>query len=510
MFGQQPQTNIVVENLVVAPVMGYQEQFIRPYDIKVTHDDLIKLENIVEKALTRSTTNIHEAELANTINVLEPMNTPIDKSDIIGGWGQERAVFLMTASWVDTLTGAEEMLYLTGYSDYPELNPTTGTIDTKMTLYPNTAILLVRINTSNGPMLKIKNSFTIEYETDSRKFSVKEDMSFNDDKLLLRPYDTLAVINNISDGNGTIPIEAGMKNINTIDRENMIPSNHLTTVINSLLQGSYMTDSLYASDTLTLSKSASRKTRIEDILFFRQQIKEIGALPGLAFPISWLFKLDPTFDSKRIYVGNYIGSSNIMSAVGQGQLISGDGIFNPNIPLILTSDIGENAGDATLESNIAVLVRDSVSSIITKNMLTDISFSITNNTPTMDVVFQPYLAQSAVPYVNLPALMEKFKLEFLNLIVPQITKNQNLIVDCDVYSSITGDTKIAVSINGMGKRLYTFPTFADSLYNSLITSKDMFIKVSQDYKSIVDQTLAAVSTGYDDIHSAPIVDKYGY
>ena len=493
--------NITVENLILAPVSGYAEQFLRPYDIKVTHDDLIKLENLVGNALNRSVSSIKATELANTVNVLEPMAAPIAKSNIIGGWGQERAVFMMTASWVDNITRAEEVLYLTGYSDYPELNPTTGTVSEKMMLYPNTAILLVKINTANGPMLKIKNSFTIEYEQDANNFNVVEDMSFNDETLLLRPYDTLSVINNITEGYNTIPVEATLKNVNTIDREDLIPTNHLTTVVNSLIQGSFMNDGLYTSDTLTFSKASSRKTRIEDIQFFRKEFSDQGTNPGLSFQLGWLFKLDPTFNSERIAVANYLGN---------GQVLDSTNVLNANIPLILTSNIGENAEDATLESNMAVLVRDSVSSLIAKNMLIDISFTITNNTPTAEYIFQPYVAYPAVNGINLSGLVEKFKLEFMNLVAPQLSKNNNLLIDIDVYSSMTGDTKVAVSVNGMEKRLYRFPTFADSLYNSMLTNKDMFMKVSQDYKSIVDQTLAAASMSTDDLTAAPLNEKYTY
>ena len=507
MFEQNIAVNITVENLILAPVNGYAEQFLRPYDIKVTHDDLNKLENLVGNALNRASSTIQAAELANTVNVLEPMAAPIAKSKIIGGWEQERAVFMMTANWVDNITRAEEVLYLTGYSDYPELNPATGTVSEKMMLYPNTAILLVKIDTPNGPMLKIKNSFTIEYEQDSEKFNVMEDTAFNDDKLLLRPYDTLAVINNVAEGFNTIPVEATMQNINTIDREDLIPTNHLTTVVNSLLQGSFMNDGLYTSDTLTFSKSASRKTRIEDIQFFRQEFREQGTNPGLSFQLGWLFRLDPTFTSDRIVVANYLDSSNALNSTG---MLTGANIVNPNIPLVLTSNIGENASDATFESNMAVLTRDSVSSLIAKNMLVDIAFTITNNTPTADYIFQPYIASPAVNGINLAGLVEKFKLEFMSLVAPQLSKNNNLLIDIDVYSSMAGDTKVAVSVNGMEKRLYRFPTFADSLYNSMLTNKDMFMKVSQDYKSIVDQTLAAASASTDDLMTAPVNDKYIY
>jgi len=161
-----------------------------------------------------------------------------------------------------------------------------------------------------------------------------------------------------------------------------------------------------------------------------------------------------------------------------------------------------------LESKIAVLVRDAVSSLLAKNILLDISFSITNNLPVDDMLFQPYFAFPAVDGINTVALVEKFKVEFLNLIAPQLTKNGKLIIDMDVYSSVTGDTKIAISINGNEKRLYRFPTFADSLYNSLLADKNTFIKVTQDYKTIVDQTLAAATANTEYAFTAPVNDHF--
>ena len=504
------QIPVRIDNLILAPVKGYQQQFLRPYDIKVTHDDLIKLENLLERTLATGTTGVNPLELVQTINILEPMRTPIDKVQIIGGWSQERAVFLLTASWVDPYTASEQVLYLTGYTDYPEINLATGTADEKMNLFPNTAILLVKVETPQGPRLKVMASFTIEYDTNTQQFNIMEDRSFDNTKLLLRPYDTLAVIDNVMEGFNTIPIESTIKNVNAVDRKDFIPVNHMQTVINSLIQGNLLSDSTYTQDVVNYGKLASKKIKIEDIEFFRRLIKDLGLTPGLSFPLGWLKKLDPYFTGDKLIIANGIQSEVMMNGMASGQIVTGENIFNNNIPLILTSQIGENAADATMESAIATLVRDAVSSLMTKNMLLDIAFSLTNNTFDSNPIFQPYLALPAIPGVNTIMLVEKFKTEFLNMIYPQISHNGKLLIDIDVYSSVTGDTKIAVSINGMEKRLFKFPTFADSLYNALLTNKDLFIKVTQDYKTIVDQTLAAVSANAEDYTTAPIVDKYNF
>ena len=507
MFGPQD-TEITIDKVIIAPVQGYQEQFIRPYDLSVSHDDLNNLEKVVSTALNRPNMSIKPTELVNKVNLLEPMSTPIAKSEIIGGWRQERAVFLMSARWIDPYTGSEEVLYLTGYSDYPEINPLTGTADEKMRLYPNTAILLYKVLTPNGPMLKIKDSFTIEYETNSDKLTITRDDSFQDTNLLIRPYDTLSVIENSMESFNTIPLESSIMNINTIDRTDLIPVNHLATTINGILQGTLMNSGTYDTDTVTYGKLATRKVNLKELEFFRKLLQQLGPTPGLSFPLGWLFKLDKTMTSQKLFIANYMGGDNTLQALGTGQMVSNENIFSANIPMILTSDIGENAGDATLESKIAVLVRDAVSSLLAKNILLDISFSITNNLPVDDMLFQPYFAFPAVDGINTVALVEKFKVEFLNLIAPQLTKNGKLIIDMDVYSSVTGDTKIAISINGNEKRLYRFPTFADSLYNSLLADKNTFIKVTQDYKTIVDQTLAAATANTEYAFTAPVNDHF--
>ena len=510
MYQVPGEVNIEIEKVILSVVAGYQDQYIRPYDLKVRHEDLNNLEEVVSKAINSANSSVNPIELTNKINILEPISTPIGKSEIVGGWDQSRAVFILTAKWVDPFKGVEEVLYLTGYSDYPELNPTTGTVSEKINLYPNTAILLNRIETVNGPVLKIVHSFTIEYETDENKLTIKEDYSFNDDKLLLRPYDTLAVVENITQSLNSIPVESTLLNTNAVEREDFIPVNHVTTVINSLLQGSYLTNSIYEEDTIKTSKLASKKIELGEIEFFRKLIQQRGTTPGLSFPLSWLFKLDPTLTGDRIGVVNYMAGNTILNTAAMGQLTTNENVFNNNIPMILTSNIGENAGDATLESRTAVLIRDAVSSLMTKNMLMDISFSINNNTLDNSIIFQPYFALPAIHGINLIALVEKFKLEFINMIMPQITKKNSMIIDADIYSSITGETKIAISINGREKRLFNFPTFADSLYNSLITDKNMFINTTNNYKSLVDQTLAAVEVNMGDVTSIPLNDHYTF
>jgi hypothetical protein len=418
-------------------------------------------------------------------------------------------VFVMTCNWVDPYTSSYEVLYLTGYSDFPELNPTTGTVDENMVLFPNTAILLVRVDTANGPVLKIKHSFTIEYDTDTNNVYFKEDLTFTNEKLLLRPYDTISVINNVMNGYNTIPIESTLKNTNAIEREDMIPVNHMSTVINSLLQGYLTTNSPYSPDIVTNSKLASKKIDpISNIEFFRKLVKEQGRTPGLSFPLKWLFKLDPSLTGDRIIVANYTTGNAMLMNMANGYVGNSENVLNGNIPLVLTSEMGENAGDATFESKVAVLIRDSVSSLLAKNMLMDIAFTITNDVLTNDLIFQPYFALPAVNGVNLPALVEKFRIELEQLIIPQLTRQGNLIIDVDVYSSIMGDTKIAISINRGEKRLYRFPTFADSLYNSLITNAQLFNETTNTYKQVIDQTLAAVSVFGDDLDAAPVNDHF--
>jgi len=405
----------------------------------------------------------------------------------------------------DPYSRSEEVLYLTGYTDYPELNPATGTIDDEIKFFPNTAILLIKTIVNNVPVLRIKSAFNIEYETDTNKLNISSDLSFEDSTLMFRPYDALSVINNISMGNNTVPIESTLMNASVVEKADILPANHIEKVVNSLVTGTLTSGSMYSEDVMANGRIASKKVDLSQLEFFRRMRSELGDNPGLSFPLKWLFKLDPTFSSSQLHVVNIIGgASGIISSAAQGTLGTdpNNGVFDNNIPLILTSEIGDDIFEATVENRVGVLVRDAVSSLLAKNMLTDVAFSLTNNTLDTSIVMQPYFCLPAVNGVNLISLFEKFKNEFISLISPQLTYQGRLIVNIDVYASITGETKIAVSINGGPSKIYRFPTFADSLYNSLLTKKEQFMDTAMTYKEIIDTTMAAVSVIEDDTNIA--------
>jgi len=471
-FGQ-PKIDYKVNNFLLVPTGRYKPMFIRPYNVNVTEKEIMNLENILsDQDGLGVMKKISPVEIANAVNILQPAEA-IKPAEIIGGWEQDRFIFLLTISFFDPYLQSEIILYITGFTDYPNASLKTGNVDEKMMLIPNTVIELVRrtnVNTGVNELV-VRGTYSIEYLPDG-SVNVNYERGADDGLFLLRPVDAFKVTEYLQEGMDNIPVQSNLKaNPNILERKHLLPSEHIADTINTLVTSSMLTADSYDTRDLINTAVATRKT-LTSIPFFTELATKFGNNMNFAFPVGYIRQLDPSV--QPVIVNPDMSLNNIQ------------------IPGILTTTDSADTHIAALEAKLSVLVRDAVSTLIAKHMLLEASFSFTNRTPTGEFVLTPHHAFTVIPGANTAWFFERFKREFLSLVAPTLTMQGNIGVDIHVFASVVGDTRISVSINGGEEVLFRYPTFADSLYNSLITDKNHFLNAAYTYKQIIDVTVLSI------------------
>jgi hypothetical protein len=482
-FGSMRKIEYKVTNCLLVPTGQYKDIYIRPVNVELNTRQLQTVEETIKRKLQMNDLKMEAVDMLGASDILKP-GEAIRKAEIIGGWQQERFIFLLTIEYLDPYLNTWVVLYLTGFTDFPNANPNTGTVDDNMLLIPNTVIQLVRVQTETGPRLKPMSIYSIEYFPQQGTYTIHEEQ-IERDLFVLKPQDAIEFINNINIGLDSVPMSADVNKVaNVVNRNHLIPTYHITETINALTNGFLLTDN-YMDTEKTLNIASATKTTISSIPFFMDLERKFGRNANFAFPIGYLKQLDPSF---------------------QPVILNTDpSLQNISIPGILTTTDTEDTASSILEAKISVLARDAVSTLIAKYMLLEIGFSFTNTGPGGQFIFTPYMARGVVPNVDTAFLVERFRIEFENLVVPSLTFNNQVAIKIDVIASVVGDTRIAVSVNNGPEVPFRYPTFADSLYNSLIMDFDRFTHNARMFKDLIDTAILSIEDELENNNTNPII-----
>jgi hypothetical protein len=158
-----------------------------------------------------------------------------------------------------------------------------------------------------------------------------------------------------------------------------------------------------------------------------------------------------------------------------------------NTPTVQVNQFGTDSEDLyapTLENRLAVMLAESVSSLLSENLLFKgtITFTNTSGEPIVEMI----QADTFVTGIDILFYKQRFLSTFMANVVPVLTQDNQILVDLIMDASILGDTIIDISINGNPRVTYRIPTFADSTFNPMIADRQTFSKVANGYKSLID------------------------
>lgn len=467
--------SVVINSVMLIPTKEYNNVYNRSLEINATPTNMMYLENTIADQLSRSS-RISPIALANNVpDIIKISDMAGSLVNIANGWSTIRLRFVIEVE-KQTGPGTWEICYVQGFTDYHDPS-IRGKIDPNMPMHINSITNVIRnITPDNRVMTRVVGSFNILSDPYGTGYTVENTTQKHK---LLRPKD-------ISDGiqkNSMV----GFNNIETTDirstygsgipseskRTNSISSVNLAEVFNAFIYAKEATSIGYDVD--DLFNPASSKLNEQQMLrtSFVEAISNITGMPGtVTFNLNMLQMLRPDVESILVYADNTTP------------------MYNQNA--ILDSNNTERLDGFNIESTIANTLAENVSSLLLEELLSTISFSITNMTPNSELVHSITYANSFIHGIDIVIYAERFIDKLKTLVMPGITKHNMIGVELFVHADIVGDTTIAVGINGAQPIVYRLPTFCNSLYTPIISNENNYNVVVGDMTNML--TVAGIQT----------------
>jgi len=459
---------------------GFNDMYVRSYNLNATHETMNNLENILSRTGGGLNGKLHDVSVVNNIpEIMSLSATPIGTATIANGWQTQRLTFILEVE--SNVNGLSMVSYIQGYSEYhdPSLS---GHIDPNMIFNINSIATVTRmVDPVTGAIIATPHSnFNIVKDS----FNNAHYQEVQDDNLkLIRPTDVIANIGHIhtfgDDPNVNIFSDNLSGGVFTSARGNNSAVKHFTKTVNSYIN-TRNTNSVGYMDNENLLIAASEvasETNLLAIPFIAHLRSITGLTPPVSFTLNQLSKLDPDIANKILLIDNNAGMVN-------------------TTPTILDSDITEVNYKPNYESTIAMTIAHSVNDMLVSNLLTEISFSSTNITgPTITSIID---VRSLIEGINTTVYANKVMSTIDTILMPEITRNNSLIVDILVTSSLLVDTTVSVSLNGNPPVVFRYPTFSDSLYVPVISDEINSSRMSDDMGLVLD-TVTNVTAGNETI-----------
>jgi hypothetical protein len=462
-FRKASRVNVV--SLLIQKTGTYNEQALRPY---VTNP------NLNNREIGALATSIADAAAGGNFDPMSVSNVsssfltrsavPDSIASVPNGWVSERARFFMKVN-VTLSTGHTSTLFITGYTDVPGI--TTVNIDPSMVFYPN-SVTLARNQTVNTPFGAQNNVAQIGTQQIFIDSGYDHNMgAFAQRQLLMRPTDIFNNIGNefLTAGADSFGIDkfsptsfmdsrlsvdsrgkTGSKNLNTSSR-------YLADIVNSYVNTIQNDDGIpkaphEAAYTTYMSLYSSEQKDVVESEFFNLLNQHKGYYGGnsLYFTFKDLQALDPNIDNITTVMNSEPGAFH---RAGQTQHWHG-------------SDLSTVA---------ASILASSVPALMVEQLISRISFKSTNDTINAQPLTVILGGNSLSNNQDITSNYERFKLLFEALVLKDISYNNQIGYYVEMNVDLTGETWIKIKIGNDPVVDYVSPTFCDSLFSPLITTK---------------------------------------
>ncbi len=460
-----PAVNIT--RLILIPTKEYNDVYRRPYEMNINAGVLSTLENVIGKQLERNNSVTAMALAATTPDIMKMSDVPTSMVNIANGWNTSRLRFLMEVE--SDNDGATMISYIQGYTDYHDPSM-FGRIDPRMPMHINSITNVIRtVNNIGNVNTRVNSSFNVLHDPYSSSYTIENTTMKH---RLLRPKDVADGIDSIALSDSGVPITDNRSiygaSAQESKRNNNIGVQHVADVINSFALGKEMTDIGYdVTDMYNVASSGLTENNISTVPFIEALAATTGIIGTVDFDLELLSKINPNLESVLTLVDN------------NTQMIS-------NSPTgILDTMNTERLDTVSMETTIANTISESVTSLLVDEMLSTISFSITNMTPNSEYAIAVSDVKSFIHGIDVASFADRFLNKFKALIMPGVTKNGLLGVDIFISSDVLGETTVAVGLNGNPPIVYRLPTFCNSLYTSMVGDENSYNVLVEDFSHIL-------------------------
>lgn len=428
----------------------FNDQMLRPYVTNVDGFSVSALKEVVENA----TTAIRPSMLGGVAGNLIKLSTqPTNSIYIPQGWGEMRMRFILIVESQSDLSENTLWHYFQGYTDHYGAS-STGNLDLNMRFYVNSFITVSKVN-MNTPM-------GMEYSTRVDKCtSVINPIVSNDNRSfnLIRPSDIFAnmqtqhITNNVnldmSIGQVFDPrVTAYQNNSYASNRNNSNSTNYISALLNANMNA-YHGANINADikDIYGEAIAQTADSSLSENIFIRH-LSSIMSSPQAVtnFSLKELMEIDRDVEKKT----NIIMPTRSM---------------HKNMP---NAGQGEYWNTQSFETVAAATIFNSLSAMMIELFITSIGLTSTN----MTINGQPYTVPTYVLSPNTGDYSSSVNYlisRFENEVIRNITFNNQDSYSVEVNIDLFGASNINISINGNPFIYFNQASFADSLYQPIVT-----------------------------------------
>lgn len=473
-----PQGLVISKIILLQTERNYDGIYKRNYMLNVKSEDLTTFNDIVANNPCGVAFKIPQATLANRLPGIVTYSPNASRVAIPHGWSTRRCIFFLV---VDDTTTFQTYI-IQGYTDYddPSMNRQP---DPNMVFYINTIHSFLRkTNQFNQPFLVHNYSYNVIVNKESTNL-LGYGNDFAPNEILVRPFDVYIGLT------GKTLYESNPYSGHTINQSawydgeaktsflrNNDPIHYLDHTINSYITSKNAAD---ADNDLSEIYSNAASNITEQSLFLNPFIRAISLLNGVN--VSTTFKMDDL-----ALIDSDLTNKNVQSA-RLHYFLAGDADYQYNViknPLFDTAS-GESHLQVKLENYIANRVISSITSYIAESAIKSVDVSFTNNSLTGEgvvVVTTPVsILDSVDGRVFKPIIQSKVE----TYVVPYVM-SYGIPVTFHCIVDLFIDSVIKISINNQPEIVYIFPTFANGLFNPVISDKTGYSNMVQDVDILTD------------------------
>lgn len=457
---------------------GYVPMVRRSYAINsLNAENLRHIQNVVDEQRTYG--KISPSAIAQSLGGIIGLKGLSDGTRLIdmpNGWTTQRYRVILT---VDIQSGVvKKKLLIQGYTDFMGVanafNDNMSAMQQLNQFSPDMQIFINSINEINIIYNRYEGRYSYSmgetYNT-LQDYISKYEQGMDNDLALIRPSDIMR-LNSVRtpenygdmamDGNYHGFGEYTSHTCNPSVRKNLDPSTYFSRIINGYIVGqanaSISYDGYDMENVHINAATHAAEPRITNNLFIMKLKEIMGVYNPTVLRIGDLMQLDPTLPHS-------VGVIGVFNNTSVGEYTK----FLPELGSLETSHTV-----APSPRNLQIL---ELNNAIVGNL---VSVGLSQVTFTLDTfmsipVIAVMQAKSLLGDEFVPECVERFKAICETQIIPHVTRNNYFKYQISVHADIMKDTTIAITEEGdfQGpKEVFRFPTFADSLYNPMIATKE--------------------------------------
>lgn len=443
-----------ITRLIFVPTGSYHDMALRPYTARVTGEDMDTLERS-----TSGFKNVSVGALSGIAgSILRPSTMDVGTLSIDNGWNEHRYMFMMEVVYPNTSEYAVEdvalnVKYVSGYTDRLGDVSYSGHIDPRMRMYLTTVIDTNEVRTSRGVRRRPVGANRYLQQNGG------QDRSRNERFFALRPRDVCAQIGNNNLGEyfvdtdftsalGARPL---LSNIN-----NDLPTDYLSRAFSAYRTAANDVNNDFGDDIPSLMRNTGTFTRDSaamDDSFVTELFRNTELSEGSCFSYGELCQLFDGTDRQ----------ATIIKPAGDMQRDIGFASHQPN-----DTQHWHGTDNETL---IATIAGSAIQALMVGALLTQVSFTVSNDTVNGETTFQWHSAPESfiLTEQSLEDQMLYFEDRLRNEVFMDMSRRGNLCLTLSVFSDLVrDDTRLEVNVDGQGAVPYCMPNFASSLITPVV------------------------------------------